>query len=150
MSDEELSEHERRITTGTIGAFGRYLMERTFDEGVWSADLVLNGNPASPSDQALRERLRDLTADERQAVAELARDAVISALHGLLHGLSHDEDRIRLLFDGLDVAAASDGLHGDLFIWLRELSKYPYDVSADMPEIDFDALGYDFGDLDED
>jgi hypothetical protein len=149
MSDE-LGDYDRRITTGTMGAFGRYLMERTFDQGVWCTDLVLNGEPASAAQRTLSERLRDLTVDERHAVAELTRDALIAALHGLLHGLSHDEDQIRLLVNGVDVAAASDGLHGDLFTWLREASKYPYDFRAQMPEIDLDATGYDFSDLDDD
>jgi hypothetical protein len=69
MSDERLSDYERRITTGTMGAFGRYLMERTFDEAMWSTDLVLNGEPASADNQALRERLRDLTDDSGRPLA---------------------------------------------------------------------------------
>jgi hypothetical protein len=92
--------------------------------------MVLEGTAAAPHQRRLHDRLLTLSEDQAQAVAELARGAVISALHGLLHGLSHDDDRIRLLFDGEDVAQASDGLHGDLFTWLRDLSEFPYEPDA--------------------
>src|SRR4051794_10098837 len=118
-------------------AFGAYLMQRTFDEAMWSVELILDGEPAAPENQRLKARLSGLSPDERQAAKKLARDGVIVALHGL----SHDEERIRLLFDGLDVATSSDGLQGDLFTWLRELSRYP----DSPPEADLDLENSDYG-----
>jgi hypothetical protein len=114
-------------TKGIVGAFGEYLMKNAFDVAIADTRLVLGGTAASPSARDLHARLGGLTDDQRLAVEHLARDAVVSALHGLLHVLSHDEQRIKLIFDGEDVAAASDGLHGDLFAWMRHLSGFPHD-----------------------
>ena len=127
MSSGGPDDYERKITSGAIGAFGGYLMSQAYDEAIRDTQRVLSGNAAGPKGRRLHERLKALTEDQRQAAAQLARDAVISALHGLLHGLSHDQNQVRLLFGGEDVAQASDGLHGDLFIWIRDLSEFPYD-----------------------
>jgi hypothetical protein len=78
------------------------------------------------------ERLSELTSDERPAIIEVTRASIIEALHGLLHGVSHDTERIRLQFDGQDLAEISDGLHSDLFVWLRDLSKHPYGIASDL------------------
>ena len=48
-------------------------------------------------------------------------------MHGLLLGLPHDEDQVRLLSAGEDVAQASDGVHRDLFVWIRDLSAFGHD-----------------------
>lgn len=114
-------------TTGVVGAFGEYLMRNAYDVAIADTRNLLEGTAASAAAQDLHARLGSLTDDQRQAVAEVARDAVVSALHGLLHSLSHDKQRISLTFDGADIAAASDGLHGDLFVWMRDLSAYPHD-----------------------
>jgi hypothetical protein len=121
------SEYDRRITSGAIGAFGSYLMSTAYDVAIKDTNRILSGRAKRAKNRALYERLDVLSADEKAAAQELARNAVVSALHGLLYGLSHDEDRIRLFFDGENVAQRSDGLHGDLFIWMRDLSEFPYD-----------------------
>ncbi len=119
--DGRMSQSEPSLS-GVVGAFGEYLMKTAYDVAIRDTRLVLNGGGASDQAKALHARLASLSDDERLAVAEVGRQAVVSALHGLLHGLSHDEDRIALTFDGENVAAASDGLHGDLFRWIDELS----------------------------
>jgi hypothetical protein len=131
MSNGSPGGYDRRITGGALGAFGSYLMSTAYDVAIRDTERVLRGQGKDARSLALHERLGSLSEDERAAVRALARQAVISALHGLLHGLSIDEDRIRLLFDGEDVARASDGLHGDLFIWMRDLSEFPYDWEND-------------------
>lgn len=132
--DRELTPYDRRVLDGAVGAFGKYLMERSYDEGMRHAEWTLDGKWNAEELRQLHSELANLTPAERRAVMELVRASLISALHGLLHGLSHDEDRIRLLFEGHDVSAESDGLHGDLFLFLRTLSAYPYDAAASAPE----------------
>ena len=107
--------------------FGQYLMTNAYDVAIRQTEWVFTGHGKGPRSRALHERLKGLSADEKAAAQELVREAVIDALHGLLHGLSHDEERIQLFFDGEDVAQQSDGLHGDLFVWMRDLSAYPED-----------------------
>ena len=114
-----------------VRRFGAYVMERAFDPGMDSVIGHLEGRWRDDKSRDLSRRLNSLTADEREAVVAVARESVIAALHGLLHSLSHDEDRIRLMFEGCDVAALSDGLHGDLFFWMRHLSRHAYDWEAE-------------------
>lgn len=121
-----------RMMNGPVGRFGAYLMDRSYDRGMRSATAVLDGEHKNEIIEAKRARLGPLSDRQREAILELVRDSVIEALHGLLHGLSHDEKLVRVLFEGHDVATESDGLHGDLFWWLRDLSKYPYDVSEKL------------------
>lgn len=131
MSNGGPNEYDRRITSGAVGAFGSYLMSVAYDVAIKDTNLTLSGQGTGAKSRALHERLKALSDDEKAAAHELAHRAVVSALHGLLHGLSHDEDRIRLVFDGEDVAQASDGLHGDLFLWMRDVSEFPYDWEND-------------------
>ena len=130
---EDLTPYDERILSGPVGAFGKYLVERSYDEGMRSAEWTLAGRWRGESRRQLTERLGRLDDDEREAVTELVQSALIDSLHGLLHGLAHDGDRIRLLWEGHDVSSESDGLHGDLFLFLRLLSAYPY-----VPRIDPD------------
>jgi hypothetical protein len=129
---DELTPYDRRLLDGPVGAFGKYLMERSYDEGMRSAEWTLDGRRRAEAHRRLTERLVRLDPDEREAAIELVRLALIDSLHGLLHGLSHDTASIRLIFDGHDVAEESDGLHGDLFLFLRLLSAYPYDPGIDL------------------
>lgn len=128
--DQKNNPYYKRMMAGPVGRFGAYLMERSFDKGMDSALGTIEGKWKSAEKLALTRRLASLSADQREAVVALARNSLIAALHGLLHGLSHDEDRIRLLFEGHDVASESDGLHGDLFDWLRDLSQHPFDFGS--------------------
>jgi hypothetical protein len=132
---DEQNPYYRRMMAGSRGRFGTYLMERSFDPGMWMATALLEGKLRAASDQALSKRLSALSADEREAVLAVARKCLIAALHGLMHGLSNDEALIQIVFEGDDMAKDSDGLHGDLFWWLRDLSKYPYDVEFDLPDL---------------
>jgi hypothetical protein len=132
VSGDDLNNYERRILGGPVGNFGRYLMERAYDTGMRSAEGTLSGHWKSARAQELTHRLAGLSADEQDAVMAVVRGALIAALHGLLHGLSHDEKEIQLLFEGHNVAQESDGLHGDLFLFLRLLSAYPCDSEDDL------------------
>jgi hypothetical protein len=129
--DNEKTPYYRTMMAGPVGRFGAYLMTRSFDVAMWTATSVFTGTSRAPLDVALSERLKPLTADERDAVMSLTRKSVIAALHGFLHGVSHDETLIQLKFDGADVAESSDGLQGDLFFWIRDLSKYPHDALSE-------------------
>jgi hypothetical protein len=129
---EDLTPYDHRILSGPVGGFGKYLMERSYDEGMRSAEWTLAGRWRVEYRKRLTERLARLEQDERDAVLEIVRTALVDSLHGLLHGIAHDGDRIRLLFEGHDVAAESDGLHGDLFLFLRLLSAYPYDAGSSL------------------
>lgn len=127
---DELTPYDRQILDGPVGAFGRYLMERSYEEGMRSAEGTLEGRSRAAHRLRLTRRLEALDPKQRDAVLLLVQQALVDALHGLLHGLSNDPDSIRLQFDGHDVAEESDGLHGDLFLFLRLLTEYSYEPPA--------------------
>ena len=126
-ADDLRSPYYIRMMQGPVGRFGAYLMERSFDEGMNNAIRTLDGRLHAKENLALTARLRRLSGEQREAALELVRDALIAALHGFLHGVSHDEATIRVLFEGHDIASESDGLHADLFCWLRDLSRFAYE-----------------------
>jgi hypothetical protein len=70
---DELTPYDRRILDGPVGAFGRYLMERSYDEGMRSAEWTLDGRWRAAV--RLTERLAALDRDEREAVMQLVQDA---------------------------------------------------------------------------
>ena len=129
--DDEKNPYYRRMMDGPVGRFGAYLMAKSFDEAMWTATSTLEGKSKAPSHMALTERLKALTEDEQDAVVSLVRGSVVSSLHGFLHGLSNDESLIKLVFEGANISESSDGFQGDLFFWLRDLSKYPYDALSE-------------------
>lgn len=130
--DDQTNPYYARMMAGPVGRFGGYLMQRSFDPATAAAMRILNGTARAPRDRRLHERLSNLSSDEQAAVLGVTRAAIIEALHGLLHSISHDTERIQLKFDGQNLAELSDGLHGDLFDWLRDLSNHPYDIASDL------------------
>jgi hypothetical protein len=126
--DDLKSPYYVRMMQGPVGRFGAYMMKRSFDVGMDHAIRTLDGKWRTEETQAVTRRLRGLSPEQRAAVVDLVHHALIAALHGFLHGLSHNEKTIRLLFEEHDVARESDGLHGDMFWWLRDLSTYPYEL----------------------
>jgi hypothetical protein len=120
-----------------LDAFGRYLIERSYEPGLASAKGVLDGRWRDTNSQNLHRRVQGLTIDQRQAVLDLIKQALVSCLHDLLQGVSHDRDRVRMLFDDHDVGDISDGLQGDLFAWLQAYSgdpPPPVDVTLDLDD----------------
>src|SRR4051794_25510425 len=104
MPEDDLTAYDRAVLDGVVGRFGRYLMDRSYDVGVRSAEGTLAGQWKARNHQELARRLEGLTEDERAAVTALARDALVAALHGLLHGVSHDQTLIQVFFEGQDIA----------------------------------------------
>ena len=80
MSNGGPDDYERKITSGAIGAFSRYLMSHAYDVAIRETQLVLSGDAAAPKSRRLHGRLRALSEDQRQAASELARDAVLRCL----------------------------------------------------------------------
>ena len=118
-----------------LDAFGRYVIERSYEPGLAYAKGVLVGHWRDAESQDLHGRLQGLDIDQQQAVVGLVKRALVSCLHDLLYGVSHDREHVRVLFDGHDVGDISDGLQGDLFAWLQEYSDDPppaMDVRLDL------------------
>ncbi len=126
--DIEPGSYDDQLINGPTGRFLRYLLVRSYARPLRDAAAVLEGTAAGPEAKVLHEALSTLTVEQRQAISALVKDALEGSIHNFLHALSHDQDQIRLLFDGEDVAEHSDGLHGDLFIWLDHFPDADADV----------------------
>jgi hypothetical protein len=111
--------------TPPLDALGRSIVERAYEPAFDYARGELVGRWRSARSLDLQRVLATLDAAQREAAFDLSKAAVITALHGLLHGVSHGAPRVRLLWDGADVGEISDGLQGDLFAWLEEFSSDP-------------------------
>jgi hypothetical protein len=122
--DIDPGSYDDKMLNGPVGRFGRYVVERGYAPGVAAMESSLSGKGVAPDEAHLRGLLATLSADQADAVRELVKNALLEALHGLTHGISHDTDAIQVLFEGQDVAALSDGLHGDLLVWLATFSEH--------------------------
>jgi len=113
-----------------LDRFGRLVMETLRDRAFETADMILSGDSKAPSLATLQAGLARLDDGERELARRLVRIVLDSAIHDFLFALHelHEADRpILLLADGEDVAASSDGLHGEAFGdtgWQSRFSRY--------------------------
>lgn len=110
--------------------FGAFLMAKLRDATIDHADALLAAHWKAPGLQSLQDELRRLTPEQRDIVRRCVVTAVDSGLHDFLFALSEEHDagdKIVVLVDGQNVAAQSDGLHGEPFTdegWFVRFSKH--------------------------
>lgn len=122
------SPYEEKVLSGGLGEFGQMLVQRVFDGGMRDAIGHLEGLWKSWHGTSLHKELGSLNPDQRAAVQSLVELAITSSLHNFLHTLSTERDKVQLRYLDVDVAKDNDGLHGDLFIWIEEYSRFARNV----------------------
>jgi hypothetical protein len=113
-----------------IDHFGRLVTLHLRDALLDHFDRLASSFWKTPSLQALQAALATLPPDH----LALARRAVVSAtdaaIHDFLFSLQEQadfENRIRLTVDGIDIVAASDGIHGEAYSedgWYARFSAF--------------------------
>jgi hypothetical protein len=98
--------------------FGKFVVEKIWDEPIEHHLLMQNSHWNSPEVQELQGAIVALPGDQKALTLKAVRYAVYTSLHYLLHGLQEAHDLhqgIEVLVDGKNVAELSDMLHGEFF-----------------------------------
>eukprot|EP00456_Euglypha_rotunda_P062006 TRINITY_DN51_c3_g3_i1.p1 TRINITY_DN51_c3_g3~~TRINITY_DN51_c3_g3_i1.p1 ORF type:complete len:169 (+),score=22.40 TRINITY_DN51_c3_g3_i1:905-1411(+) len=110
--------------------FGAFLMAKLRDAAIDHADALLAAHWKAPGLQSLQNELRQLSPEQRAVVRRCVIEAVDGGLHDFLFALGEEYDSggaIAVVVDGQNVAAQSDGLHGEPYTedgWFGRFSKH--------------------------
>ena len=113
-----------------VDKFGEFVATNLRDAAIDHADDLLAAHCKAPALKKLQVELRRFTPEQRAVVRRCVIEAVDSGIHDFLFALgqAHDfEEGIAVIVDGEDVAALSDGLHGEPYAengWYARFSKY--------------------------
>ena len=113
-----------------LDKFGSFVMRNLRDKGFKYFDLLAKAGWKAPALQKLQQDLMQFTPEQREVVRRAVRRTMDVAIHDFLFALQeyHDaQELIEVLVDGTEVAALSDGMHGELFGddgWEARFSTY--------------------------
>jgi len=113
-----------------LDKFGEFVTTKLRDAAIDKADSLLVAYWKAPSLQNLQTALGRLTPEQQALVRRCVIEAINSGIHDFLLALSdaHDiEQGIAVVVDGENVAALSDGLHGEPYSddgWYARFSKH--------------------------
>jgi hypothetical protein len=113
-----------------LDAFGNFVMKNLRDPALEFAELALAGKWKAPRIKKLQAELKDLNEEQRALIRRVVRSSVDSAIHDFLFAIqkAHDlEQGTRVVVAETNVAAVSDGLHGEPFGedgWQARFSKF--------------------------
>jgi len=110
--------------------FGRFLMVHLRDRGIDHLDSSLAGRWKAPALKKLQRALGRLPKSQKLLVRRAFVDALDAAIHDFLFALQEESDfggPVAVRVRGKNVAALSDGLHGELFTedgWYARFSAH--------------------------
>lgn len=110
--------------------FGRFLMVHLRDRGIDNLDGLLAGHWKAPSLKKLQNALRRLPKSQRALVRRAFVESFDAAIHDFLFALQEETEgggSVVVRVGGKNVAALSDGLHGELFTedgWYARFSAH--------------------------
>jgi hypothetical protein len=110
--------------------FGAFLVANLRDAAIDTADGLLAARWKAPGLESLQSELRRLTPEQRAIVRRCVIEAVDSGLHDFLFALGeqhHAGGTIAVVVDGHNIAAQSDGIHGEPYGddgWFARFSKH--------------------------
>jgi hypothetical protein len=113
-----------------VEKFGEFVVRKLRDPAIDNADGLLTSRWKSPASQDLQARLAELTDAQRDLVRRVVINAIDGGIHDFLFALDEIKDAeqdITVMVDGKDVAALSDGLHGEPYSdegWFARFSQY--------------------------
>lgn len=110
--------------------FGAFLVAKLRDSTIDHADALLAAHWKAPGLQALQGDLLRFTPEQRAVVRRCMVDAIDAGIHDFLFALAEEYDNgasIAVIVNGQNVAAQSDGLHGEPYTdegWYARFSKH--------------------------
>ncbi|MFH0902374.1 MAG: hypothetical protein V2A73_17210 [Pseudomonadota bacterium] len=114
----------------SLDYFGRFIMRKLRDRGIVSIDGLLRGKWKAPALIELQRELNELSPRQKAIVRRAFLESLDTAVHDFLFAVQEESDRqgrLRVLVDDQNVAASSDGLHGELFGgdgWMARHSEF--------------------------
>jgi hypothetical protein len=118
-------------SSSPLDAFGSLVSISLRDAALRRAEALLNNSLKSPSTDALRKALQEFAPQQLNTLRALVCNCVDSGIHDFLfklQELSDGSESIKVLVNGHDVAALSDGLHGEPYSadgWYARYSAFP-------------------------
>jgi len=116
-------------TVTPLDKFGALVMQRLRDVAIKNHILLQRGHWKAPELQVLQNEVAELPPATKALLLRCVVDAVDVGIHDFLFALqkSHEmKEGIEVFVDGTNIAAASDGLHGEPFGekgWRSNFSK---------------------------
>jgi len=110
---------------------GKLITERVRDDTIDKSNDVIDGVLKSQQAQLIYEKLKHLSTNDKEAVKELIRLTVDSAIHNTLWLVEESPDvDLTVFFNDTEVhlSEESDGLSGELYSedgWIERFSKHP-------------------------
>ncbi|MCE9533775.1 MAG: hypothetical protein K8T89_22000 [Planctomycetes bacterium] len=124
------SAKKKRSLMDPVEKFGEFIVTKLRDRAIEYADGLLAARWKSPSSKDLQSSLAKLTQAQRALVRRVVIDAVDGGIHDFLFALDEIKDAgqdISIIVDNQNVAALSDGLHGEPYTdegWFARYSKH--------------------------
>ena len=121
------------IEKRALDRFGEIVSLDLRDSALMRAESLLRGQSKAQGVQSLQEQLASLSPAQATAVRLLVQSSVECGIHDFLFKLQESTDLdqgIEVVVDGINVAAASDGLQGEPYSdtgWYARLSRFPKD-----------------------
>jgi hypothetical protein len=116
--------------TDSLEAFGRFLMVNLRDRAIRYCDQLIGRKLKAPSVANLQADLQTLSGEQLSIVRRCVVRVTDYAIHDFLFQLQECaglEDAIQIYVNGIDIAEASDGLHGEPYTedgWMAKYSEF--------------------------
>ena len=109
---------------------GKFIMKHFRDNALLKLDSLLEGKLKAPRLLALQSYIGSLESEEKEILKKACIESIDSGLHDFLFALqeaSDNNENIKFLVNGKNIAELSDGLQGELFSedgWFSKYSAY--------------------------
>jgi hypothetical protein len=116
-----------------LDMFGEVLVKMLKDNAITSLNHLMSNHYKSAGLQGLQKEVASQSLETKELIRDCVTFAITTGVHGLLLKMSeiHDTpsfDKTTILFDGIDLITASDGIEGEYMLstgWERRFSEFP-------------------------
>ncbi|KIM02998.1 MAG: hypothetical protein KN64_13380 [Sulfurovum sp. AS07-7] len=111
-----------------LNEFGEMFIKRARDGAIREINWIINGSIKAPSLLELSKQVQLFSDDQKDTLRKVVIEAIDTALFKVITILEEHEEYIKMTItkDGktFNLAEISDGLGGQLSMWIEEFSEY--------------------------